>query len=303
MVVLAALTGATLWSGHALTAPANAPTLPPRDLSVQPLSLSSASGATLGAWFLPGVPGAGAVLLLHGVRSNKQSMLGRARFLKSLGLSVLLVDLQAHGESAGERITFGHREARDVEAATVRLMQLAPGERIGALGVSLGAAAMALARTKEPYSAVVLESLYATLEDALDARLRLHAGPIGPCFAPLLLAQLGPRLGVPTRALRPIDHVGEFAAPVLLVHGETDRHTPIAEARRVYAAIQAPKSIYVVPGAAHIDLHAYAGLAYEVRIGSFLVAHLRGLPPSATGLSSLPPEAASGRAAGGVSRG
>jgi len=272
---------AVLWAGDHLTAAAPAPDRPPpAELAVRSLSIASGADGTLAAWFVPGRPRAGAVILLHGVRSNKRSMAARARFLSNLGLALLLVDLQAHGASSGSRITFGHREAADVAAAVSELEKLAPGERIGVLGVSLGAAAAVLSDAKPRYAAAVLESLYPTIEEAVAARLQMHLGVPGPWLGPLLLAQLGPRLDVRPEQLRPVDHVAAIAAPVLLVHGSLDRHTPLAQARRVYDAIRAPKSLYVVEGAAHVDLHAYAGAAYERRVGSFLAEHLRSESPA-----------------------
>jgi fermentation-respiration switch protein FrsA (DUF1100 family) len=282
---LAAAT-AVVWTGHVLTRPARADTgMPPPALAASRLAFPSASGALISAWFIQGEPRAGAVLLLHGVRSDKRSMLGRARFLKALGFSVLLIDLQAHGDSTGERITFGLREARDVDAALRRLAQLAPGERIGVLGTSLGAAAAVFAESKPRYSAVVLESLYPTIEEAVEDRLRLHLGSFGPLLAPLLLMQFEPRLGVRPEQLRPIERIGEITAPILLVHGSQDRHTPLAEVRRLYDAAREPKSLYVVESAAHVDLHAHAGAHYEARVGAFLLSHLRTLSVAPTLLS------------------
>ena len=60
----------------------------------------------------------GAVILLHGVHANKKSMLSRARFLVAAKYSVPLIDLQIHGESEGDRITFGHLEFLDVAVAS-----------------------------------------------------------------------------------------------------------------------------------------------------------------------------------------
>jgi len=287
-VLLCALAAATavVWAGHVLTRAVRVETgAPPPALAASRLAFPSASGALLSAWFIRGEPRAGAVLLLHSVRADKRSMLGRARFLKALGFSVLIVDLQAHGESTGERITFGFREARDVDSALRRLAQLVPGERIGILGASLGAAAAVFAESRSRYSAVVLESLYPTIESAVEDRLRLHLGTLGPWLAPLLLAQFEPRLGVRPEQVRPIERIGDIAAPVLLVHGSDDRHTSLAQARRLYEAVRAPKSLYVVDGAAHVDLHAHAGAEYEARFGAFLLLHLRTLSSTPTLLS------------------
>ena len=84
---------------------------PPTDLGGQTVTFQSGEKTTLSGWFFPGIIGRGAILILHPIRSNKRDMLPRARFLIHEGFSVLLIDLQAHGESSGKRITFGYREA------------------------------------------------------------------------------------------------------------------------------------------------------------------------------------------------
>src|SRR5262245_42401061 len=89
----------------------------PADFPVESISIASGSGATLRGWFVPGRPGTGAVVLLHGVRANRLAMLRRARLFHAEGFAVLLFDFQAHGESTGTRITFGHREGQDAAAA------------------------------------------------------------------------------------------------------------------------------------------------------------------------------------------
>jgi pimeloyl-ACP methyl ester carboxylesterase len=65
--------------------------------------------------------------------------------LHAHGFAVLLFDFQAHGESPGRRITFGHLEAMDAAAALDFLEQRLPRERVGAIGASLGGAAAVLA--------------------------------------------------------------------------------------------------------------------------------------------------------------
>ena len=276
IALLGLLTAFVYWAGDYLTKPARADTgVPDSELHARSLMFDSLSGVKLSAWFLQGSPRAGAILLLHGVRSNKRAMLPRARFLKELGFSVLLIDLQAHGESEGERISFGHREAADVRAAVERLRELAPGEQIGILGVSLGAASILLSDVQPLVAAVVLESLYPSLEEAVANRMRIYFGAVGTWFSPLLLTQLAPRLGVTSAQLRPIARVSLLRCPVLLVHGTEDRHTTIHEAQRIFAVVPAPKEFYFLSGAAHVDLHEFGGNVYERRVGGFFVRHLR----------------------------
>jgi fermentation-respiration switch protein FrsA (DUF1100 family) len=248
---------------------------PPPDLQVQAISFPTAAGDVVSGWISRGTEGRGAILLLHGVRSDRRSMLGRARVLARRGYSLVLIDLPAHGESTGERITFGLREGDGVRAALELMRRELPDERTGVIGVSLGAAAMVLSRASPPPDAVVLESMYPTIEEAVTDRLTMRLGPLGNAVAPLLLLQLPLRLGVSADRLRPIAALPALGAPVLIAAGTRDEHTTIAETERIFGAAADPKELWMVEGAAHGDLHAYDATAYEARVLPFLARYLR----------------------------
>ena len=147
--------------GELLIRPARRPVgPPPEELAAQSVSSPVPGGTTVSGWYSPGAAGHGAVLLLHGVQSDRRSMLGRALLLHRLGYAVLLVDLPAHGESTGDRITFGLKEGDGVRAALEFLRRQVPGERLGVIGVSLGAASFVLSRGAPAPDAVVLESMF-----------------------------------------------------------------------------------------------------------------------------------------------
>src|SRR6058998_534408 len=114
ILTLGILAGVALQSSCVLARPMRAEIGLPSDMDdMSEVSFPSASGSTLRAWFVPGRAGLGAVLLLHGVGSNRTSMLGRVRFLHARGYAVLAPDFQAHGESSGEHVTYGVRESLD----------------------------------------------------------------------------------------------------------------------------------------------------------------------------------------------
>ena len=202
-------------------------------------------------------------------------MVSRAEFLHRLGYSVLLIDFQAHGESRGTRITFGYLESRDAAAALRFLIRQIPNERIGVIGASMGAAAIVLADDRPGIQAVVLESMYPTIEQATEDRLRLYLGRVGAAFAPLLTRQLRLRLGIEPAALRPIVRMPELQAPVFVISGAADRHTTIEEAQAIYAAAVEPKRFWAVLDAGHVDLHQCATAEYENKVANFLGTYLR----------------------------
>jgi fermentation-respiration switch protein FrsA (DUF1100 family) len=275
---LLAAAGGAFALGDAMTRPAPRPAGdPPPELGARAVRLPTAGGGVVAGWFSPPPrPGGGAVLLLHGVRGSRHAMLGRALFLRALGFGTLAIDLPGHGESPAPRITFGANESHGAAAALAWLQAQLPGERIGAIGVSLGAASLVLARPDPEPAAVVLESMYPTIEEAVADRLALHAGAPAAVLAPALLWQMPWRVGVEPSQLHPIEALPALRAPLLVAAGDLDRHTPLAETERLYAAARSPqRALWIVAGAAHVDLHAFAREDYERRVGGLMRRWLR----------------------------
>jgi fermentation-respiration switch protein FrsA (DUF1100 family) len=271
----ALVTAAGLWLSS--PCPAVVGPLPACLPGAEPVQIPSASGSVLSGWWVPGTrPGGGAIILMHGIRANRLSLARRAQVLHDHGFAVLLFDFQAHGESPGRRITFGRLEALDAAAALVSVRERIPGERVGVIGISLGAAAALLGPAPLQLDALVLESLYPHIDAALANRLRIRLGPVaGPLFTPLLVPVfkllLPPVLGVRPDELRPIDHIGAVAAPVLVASGTADSHTPLHEAQALFQHAPEPKLFWAVPGARHVDLERHDPGQYWPVVLPFLI--------------------------------
>jgi fermentation-respiration switch protein FrsA (DUF1100 family) len=253
---------------------------PPPELHAENVAFSSPSGAILHGWFIAGQPGVGAVVLMHGVRSNRLSMIRRAQLLNSVGFSILLFDFQAHGESTGARITFGQLEGMDASAAVAFVRHRLPAERVGAIGTSLGGAAALLGPEPLSVDALVLESVYPDIEAAIADRIRSVLGPIfGSVFASpltkLFELLLPPVLNIDPTKLRPIDHIAQARGPVLVASGTRDDHTTIAEASALFDRARESKIFWAVPDAGHVDLESFAPEAYRLHVLSFLVEALQ----------------------------
>jgi alpha-beta hydrolase superfamily lysophospholipase len=255
--------------------------LSPADLPATSISLESESGATIAGWHIPADDSKGVIVLLHGIRGSRLSMLERARLLNAAGYSIVMIDLQGHGESLGEQITIGHLEKHDARAAVEFARKQHPNEPIGVIGVSLGGASALLA-SPLGIDALVIESVYPDIESAVNNRVAARLGPLSDIPAWLLLMQLEPRLGIETSQLRPIDHVSIVGCPVFVISGTEDLHTTAAETRRFYEAANEPKELWLVDGAAHVDLLSKAPTEYRSRVTSFLSEHLRSRIPIAS---------------------
>lgn len=262
---------AAAWvAGTLLVAPfhRNVGSLPP-DLRGEAVEFPSESGSRIHGWFLPGRERHGVIVIMHGVRACRLDMLDRARFLSEAGYAALLFDFQAHGESPGQHITFGYLESKDARAAAAFARARLPREKIGVIGVSMGGAAVMLAEPPLDVDAVVLEQVYPTLHQAIGDRISMRLGGWSRVLTPLLSWQLKPRLGVSEEMLRPTDHAVRILSPKFFIGGSDDRHTTPAEVRKMFESAAAPKELWIVPGAQHVDLSRFARTDYKKRVLDF----------------------------------
>lgn len=246
---------------------------PPRDVHARSVRVTSEAGPPLAGWYLAGPPGAPTVVLLHGVTDDRRAMLPRTRLFRDAGFGVLLVDGRGHGESPRQRVTYGARERLDATAAVAWVRRRRPNTRVGVVGISLGGAGAALAGARLGADAVVLESVFATLGEATDSRLRRWSGPVAHTLRGILDARAERLLGVPVDSVAPVRAVPRLGVPVLVAGGEDDPFTPPAETRRLAAAARA--DAWIVPDAVHEDLFRADPAGYRTHVLAFLDAALR----------------------------
>ncbi len=246
---------------------------PPVALNITEFTISSQSGAMLAGWASSTPDPRGVVLLLHGIWGSRQSMLDRIEMLDAAGFATVAIDFQSHGESEGEMITIGYLERHDVVAAIQYAREEYPQLPLGVIGVSLGGAAALMAQPME-MEALVIESVFPTVSDAINNRVRARLGDWYPLPAWLLLAQFKPRVGVSPDRLRPIDHLQDVGCPILISSGSEDPHTTEAETRLMYESAKEPKTLWIVDGAAHVDLLTANPAGYRQEVIGFLETHL-----------------------------
>ena len=250
---------------------------PPRDLPAQSVRIDVDGERHLAGWLSETNDARAAVLLLHGVRANRLAMLDRARWLARQRFQVLLVDFQAHGESPGEHITMGQLEAEDAAAGVRELRRRYADLPVAVIGSSLGGAAALLADYDvAPPDAMVLEAVFADLETAAANRLERKFGQLGRVLTPLLMKPFEWYFGMDADDISPAVAAGAHAAPMLIVQGAEDERARPSEARMIHAHAGGPKELWIIDGAAHVDLHRFAGEAYERRVLDFLGRHLDG---------------------------
>ncbi len=247
---------------------------PPSGLQFESSELTGADGSTVACWysFLP--DSKSTIVLLHPLRGNRNSMVDRAKMFLAAGYSVVLVDQQAHGESPGEYITAGYLERFSAMAAVDFAHVSNPNHRVGVVGWSLGGAAALMA---EPIAvdAIVLESVYPSIDQAIHDRVAIRFGIFGARWvAPLIVWQASRLLEISSKQLCPIDHIGDVGCPILIAAGGLDQRTRLDETKAMFAAANDPKGLVIFEGAAHEDLFAFDATKYRTEVLGFFARHL-----------------------------
>jgi len=258
-------------------------------LAGETVSLRSGDGMTLSAWWLPAQrPARGTVVIAHGVDHTRQVMLPRAAFLVRAGYNALVPDLRGHGASAGDVVSPGVVESRDVLAGARYARARVPGLPVVLLGVSYGAEA-SLRAAAEPglADAVVADGAFPSSSSVYrNVVHRFVRGPRSPLWLRVAAACAAAPGVVPALALAywartgiwlgldfgSLDDVApRIRVPVLLISGSADWMVPTTDARRLQSSlVGARTSLVVIPGATHDRAYDAAPDLYRSDVLSFL---------------------------------
>ncbi len=238
--------------------------------SFEAVHFPAKDGVSLAGWFVPCVGARQAIVLLHGFGSTRTQMLARAQFLHAQGYAALLYDARGHGESGGELVSFGWQERHDLLTA-LNWLRVRGFTEFGLIGASQGGATIALAAAElRGVRWVVLESVYPTLRNAIDRRFRRTVYVPGWLAGSLMIPFAEWRLGLDSSLINPRDSIAKLTCPVFVLSGERDTQTTPADARQLFDRAREPKSWWLVPNAAHVDLYGFAKNDYEPHVLKFI---------------------------------
>ncbi len=228
--------------------------MPPTALApeAQVLAIPEPGGIVLCAWLAKRGPGAPLVILFHGYSTEKTRLLREAREIHGMGASVLLVDFRGSGGSSENYATLGWREAEDVAVAVRFAREQLPHSALILYGQSMGSAAIlrAIHALNVRPDAVILESVFDTMRNAIRARFRAMGVPAFPS-AELLAFWGGRQFGFNAFAHHPAAYAKSLECPALFLHGADDPRAAPAQARRVFAAASGPKEMVVFAEVGH----------------------------------------------------
>jgi len=242
------------------------------------LALDSPNGR-LEMWYGAVAAPKGRVALFHGYTSDKSKLLTEAAFFRSLGYSVLLVDMSGAGNSAGYRCTVGYREADDVATAFRFLARQQPAAPVVLYGVSMGAAAILRAEGELGIrsAAAIVECPYGSMLETAQNRFRAMGVPAFP-LAHLLVFWGGAQNGFWAFGHDARRYARRITTPTLLLYGLADQRVTRQETDDIFTALRGPKQRRYFPGAGHEPYWHHAPAAWQQQIRAFLQTSLRQPP-------------------------
>jgi dipeptidyl aminopeptidase/acylaminoacyl peptidase len=239
--------------------------LGPRQVRALSTRVGSPS-AELASWVIePALePIRGTILLMHGVRMSKESLVRVGVALSDAGYRAVLLDLRGHGESSGRYLTYGEVEARDASAVLDAVASPSrPLGCVGAYGFSYGASvALELGALDPRVKAVVAVSAFSSLRsvvgDYKEKYLPLPLSLLPDVWFDAAVDQAGLLASFDPDGSAPLVAVGRSPANMLLIHGAADTQVPHRHSRALADAAGDRAVLVSVPGAGHDDMPADA---------------------------------------------
>jgi uncharacterized protein len=231
------------------------------DISFQIRDEQTGGKLNIAAWWIPLAEAGGkCAIVVHGYSDAKVGGIAWAPLLRSLGYSVLAIDLRAHGESGGKNCTAGYWERHDLNQVIDQFKASHPvqAKQIILFGVSLGAAVCAAAAVgRDDLAAVILECPFGDYQSAAS-RHGNNLGTPGRMFQLPAFKIAQWIAGCDFSAVRPADLIPKIPCPVMVIQSGDDPYLSEADRAVVKAAVQSrgaergPSLCLELPGVHHV---------------------------------------------------
>ncbi len=203
----------------------------------------------------------GAVIFLSGIhKPSVTAFYGHAAMVRAWGYESYLLEMRAHGASAGEEIGLGFTEVEDVRAV-LKVIEADPRFEdlpVVVYGLSMGGTVAINAVGELPgIDGLVSLSAYSSFEDQfVDQMVLMGAPKLFTTFQrPIVKTYTTLRFGRATRHRSPqmaIEHLGD--RPALFMHSEGDDQVPVKNLERILEVAPDHVEVFLKEGNHHMIL-------------------------------------------------
>jgi len=248
-------------------------------MTYEDVRVTTSDGFKLNGWFVPETS-APTVILVHGYKDSRGSILGVADVLHRHGYQVLVASLRGHDLNDGETISFGYHELKDLDAWRLHLRQRPDVDpaRIGLFGVSMGGTiGLGFAAQHDDIRAIVADSAFSSVEDTAETSIRFFTGLPPFPFAPAIIFWMEREIGGKASDLNATHWIAKIAPrPILLMQGGADRVVSAESGKKLFDAAGEPKELWYEPEVGHAQFLKTLPEKFESRVTGFLDRHLKG---------------------------
>lgn len=214
-------------------------------------------------------------ILFHGYTSSAMSSASFASFLHKQGISCLLVDNRAHGNSEGQYIGFGVLDRHDcLEWIEYVNGRFGNDIKIMLYGVSMGGSTVLMAGGMEEcpdnVKLIIADCAFTSPEDVfthiLKRDYKMPKFPVMNINNMICRKKAGYGFG----DCSTLDAVQTMKCPVLFVHGSEDTFVPTWMSEKNYETCKTEKALLMVENAGHGASYYENPELYESKASEFL---------------------------------
>ena len=213
------------------------------------------------------------VIVLHGYRSNPESVISVGKHFSDKGYNVLIPYMRATGESEGEYIGMGWLDKDDLKCCIDLIINQNNNANIVLHGSSMGAATVLMASGDElpnNVKAIIEDSGYTSVWDIFaseaKARFNLPAFPVLNMFE--VVANYRAKYDI--REASALEQVKKATTPILFIHGDSDDFVPEYMCEQLYEVANCKKNKLIIHGAGHTESRYKEPDTYYKNIFEFL---------------------------------
>lgn len=212
-------------------------------------------------------------IILHGYRSNPDSVISIGRHFSVDEYNVLIPSMRASNESDGKYIGMGWLDKEDLKCWVNLIIQRNNNAEIILHGSSMGAATVLMASGDElpkNVKAVIADSGYTSVYDIFaseaKARFNLPEFPLLNMFE--FVANIRAKYDI--KEASALEQVKKANIPILFIHGDADDFVPEYMCEELFKAANCKKEKLIIKHAGHIESKFQDPEMYYNKIFSFI---------------------------------
>ena len=244
-------------------------------LNAEHLHIRTIDGLSLSAYIIKSNTDTqnGTIILLHGIRANKEHFLPLAKQLADSSYNSVIIDLRAHGESEGKYCTFGFLEKYDISILVDSLYNRSDlNKNIGIWGQSLGGSiAMQSMATTPKIKYGIIESTFSDFDIIVHDYMQNYLGFDIPFLTNYLISRASKITYFEPSDVKPYLYARKIVQPIIISHGSLDDRITIDNGLKNFNNVSSSEKEFIeIVGANHLNLWEVGGQDYFNKIFKFL---------------------------------